>query len=166
MIKIYKISGGGLNYVGSTNNKYINSRLSQHKNSYKKYLNGKYGFNSVFNILDKTDNVSIEVLEECNVDIRYDREQHYISNIECVNILKLNHRQDYYKSKEYYTDNKEIINQKTKEYYNNNKDKQDIQNANRKRIVKCECGIEIQHQELPRHRRSKKHLDFINQTSS
>jgi hypothetical protein len=71
MIKIYKISGGGLNYVGSTNNKYINSRLSQHKCSYKKYLNGKYGFNSVFNILDKTDNVSIEVLEECNVDIRY-----------------------------------------------------------------------------------------------
>ena len=158
MIKIYKISGGGLNYVGSTNNKYINSRLSQHKCSYKKYLNGKYGFNSVFNILDKTDNVSIEVLEECNVDIRYDREQHYISNIECVNILQLNHRQDYYKSKEYYTDNKDIIKQKTTEYFNNNKDKQNI---NRKRLIECECGATVQHQELPRHRKSKKHLDFI-----
>jgi hypothetical protein len=160
--KIYKISGAGLNYVGSTNNKYIRSRLSQHKCSYQKYLIGEYSFNSVFNILDKTDDVSIEILEECNDENRYDREQHHISNIECVNRCKLNHRKDYYKSKDYYNDNKDRIKQKSKEYYINNKEKQD---AGRKRLVKCECGAEIQHTELPRHRKTKKHINFINQIS-
>lgn len=159
VVKIYKISGGGLSYIGSTNTKYINTRLSQHKNTYEKFRNDAYGYNTVFSIFDKTDDVKIEVLEECDDNLRYDREHYHINNTECVNKINHKYRKEYYNSKEYYEDNKERIKQRVKNYYHNNKDKTKEQRT--KKVV-CECGAEVQHRELSRHKKTKKHNDLIN----
>ena len=61
--KIYKIidNTNGSVYIGSTTQS-INKRLSEHISNYKRYLNGKYHYNSSFEII-KNGNCKIELLE-------------------------------------------------------------------------------------------------------
>jgi hypothetical protein len=81
---IYKLSGGGLNYYGSTEQT-LNQRLSKHKYDYKRYLEGKMHYLTSFNIIDKND-YNIELVEEVeDLAILTQREQFYINNFECVN---------------------------------------------------------------------------------
>jgi len=78
---------------------------------------------------------------------------------------------EYYikKHKEYNKKNKETINkyakeyrekykQKTKEYYEKNKD---IISERKKEKITCECGSTFQKTELSRHKKTKKHIKFL-----
>ena len=94
--------------------------------------------------------------------------------------------------KEYYEDNKEKINKKTNEYYKNNKEKiveqkktfyennkekqlqikkkyyednKEVINKQRKEQVLCECGILTSKNHISRHRKSKRHIKFLEEKS-
>ena len=76
---IYKLSGGGLNYYGSTEQT-LKERLRRHKVGYKRYLEGKMHYLTSFNIIDKND-YNIELVEEVeDLAILTHREQFYIDN--------------------------------------------------------------------------------------
>jgi hypothetical protein len=60
--------------------------------------------------------------------------------------------------KEYYQDNKEKIIKQQKEYYQNNKEK--ITKQKNEKFV-CECGGKYTHNHTARHKKSKKHLKWI-----
>jgi len=76
--------------------------------------------------------------------------------------------------KEYYETNKEYLSEKNKNWREENKDQKKIMDKknyekNKEQIsekgklrVTCECGKELTKVNLTRHKKSKKHLDFIN----
>ena len=84
--KIYCIEDcNGLKYVGSTTQKYLSDRLSQHR--YYKKNQDKHRYSSC-----KLDlhNCKIYKLEECDISHRKERERYWINNTDSVNELKLN----------------------------------------------------------------------------
>ena len=81
---IYKITGGGLTYYGSTTQK-LNSRFSIHKND------KKIGKNLSVNPILDYDDCKIEVVENypCNSKNELlERERFYIDNNTCINKVK------------------------------------------------------------------------------
>ena len=62
------------------------------------------------------------------------------------------------KKKEWYKNNKNIINQKHKEYRKNNKE---ILNEKQRDKITCECGCEIVKRYLSTHLKSKKHIKLM-----
>lgn len=110
--KIYKISGYGLNYYGSTTES-IKRRLARHKAHYKDFKDGKRTDKiSVFQIFDLGDDYNIELVEffECpDKKTLLDKENHYISNNECVNICIPNRTSEQLKERQ------KIYNDKHKE---------------------------------------------------
>ena len=71
MIKIYKLFDDiGNIYVGSTTRK-LSIRMSEHKS------------NKLYNMNYNTCN--IELLEECSSELRYDRENYWMSKFKCIN---------------------------------------------------------------------------------
>ncbi len=86
--KIYKITGYGLNYYGSTTES-IKRRLARHKGHYQDYLNNKRTDRiTVFNIFDKGEDYTIELIEHfiCpDKKTLLDKENYYITNNICVN---------------------------------------------------------------------------------
>lgn len=112
--KIYKISGYGLNYYGSTTES-IKRRLARHKSHYKDFNNGKRTDKiSVFRIFDLGDDYNIELIEHfvCpDKKTLLDRENYYISNNECVNICIPNRTMEQIKERQklYNDNNKEQI---------------------------------------------------------
>jgi hypothetical protein len=132
--KIYKIealNGGEEDiYIGSTTQKYLSSRMNQHRSSYTKKQNickshllfDKYG----------VENCNIVLLEMVNANNKmelHQRESYYIKLLKCVNkYIPLRTKKDYRldnkdKKKEYDEVNKEKIKEYKKEYYKANKDK-------------------------------------------
>lgn len=102
MIKIYLIEDiHGLKYVGSTKKEKIISRLYDHRAEKKKQRK-----NTTSHKLDLY-NCEISILEECDDDIRYEREKYWINNIDCVNETKFKYSRKEIKSylKEYYQKN-------------------------------------------------------------
>jgi hypothetical protein len=61
--------------------------------------------------------------------------------------------------KEWYEANKEIISEKAREHYEANKE---LISEKRKEIITCECGCIVCRAYLSTHRKSKKHLDNLN----
>lgn len=117
---------------------------------------------------------------EDNKEQFLERAKHYReNNKEQITIYKKQHYKDnkqmitkYYKQwkehnkesltkygKTYYIDNREKVIDYQKQYYNNNK--QDILEK-MKETVTCECGYIITNCNLTRHKKSKKHLNAIN----
>ena len=92
VVSIYKITDcTGLCYVGSTKHN-VKKRLSNH--CYEKRNGTGYCSSKKLDL----DNCDIQVLETCNPEVRYEREQHYINTIDCVNEFKLNfNRKEYHK---------------------------------------------------------------------
>ena len=70
---------------------------------------------------------------------------------------KLNMNVPLRNNKEYYEDNKEHINEKHKKYYEDNKEK-----INEK--ITCECGSIVKKRCIARHRKSLKHILFLDNT--
>jgi len=135
--KIYKIvdNTNGNIYIGSTCHKLLSSRLAEHKNKYKNFQNGIGTSNTCFLIISNGD-FKIELLEEPNVDNVIDlraKEREWIDKTICINKQKPNRTQ-----KQYYEDNKELINQRRYE----------------KKL--CECGKFYTHQNYKRHLKTHK----------
>jgi hypothetical protein len=83
-------------------------------------------------------------------------------------ILNGKHKQDYHQNKEkyaksmyeYYQKNSDEIKRQAKEYYETHKAEISQKNSVQ---IQCECGAIITKQHLARHKKSKKHLDKINE---
>jgi len=134
-MSIYKITGGNLCYIGSTNQK-INQRYSNHKSNYKVWkAGGKMGHCSSFDIFDAVgiENCKIELLEEA--ETLKDREKFYIKTMECVN--------------------RNIPNRGKKEYYQDNRDKC---RESKKEVIECICGGKYTRSHKARHFKSLTHI--------
>jgi hypothetical protein len=170
--KIYKIIDNttGNIYIGSTCEPTLAHRLAKHKNSYIKYLKGKYHFVTSFKILENND-YDIILLEEYSCETKDQllaRERYYIENNNCVNKIIPTRNM-----KEYYKNNKDKIKEQQKEYYENNKDKkleyqkqykelniEKIKQRNYEQFI-CECGGKYTYNHKVRHLNTIKHEQYL-----
>ena len=183
---IYKLYNEYGTYFGSTIQS-LNERFNHHKcksstttSSKKLFQNGSIP--------------KIQLIEEVYYDdikeLR-EREAYYIRNLECINIdipfiseeeKKENQKEYRLKNKEHHKQwieqNKEKIAQQTKKYYELNKDKIKQQNKKRnqknKKVIEeknkikvtCQCGSVIRKGNLSQHKKSNKHLKYIEEINS
>ena len=125
--KIYKLISiqTDLVYYGSTIENTLTNRLSGHRTSYKKWLNGKDDYVTSFEIV-KYDDCKIILVESYPCNTKYEltaREQYYIDKNVCVNKNKANtglNRKDYFN--QYQIEHMDELKAKKKEYYNNHID--------------------------------------------
>ena len=189
--KIYKLYNEYGTYYSSTT-KSLKERLSTHKSEAKKNINKC----SKSKILFQNGAIpKIELLEEIEFDDIYqlrEREAYYIRNLECINKAIPNRTNKEYKKdnknrdkekiaknlKEYREKNKDIIAQMKKKW--NEKNKEYVKQRNKKyreinkeviaekvKIkINCECGATVTKSNIQRHKKSKKHLKFIEEINS
>ena len=144
--KIYKITGGGLTYIGSTTQP-LSKRMTAHRKEYKKHkTTGHHKTLTSFQFLDFPDYVitSVEDYPCERKEQLFMRERYFIENMECVNkAIPYRSAEDTYKKRmddslkyriehpekrsqicaKYYENDKEKISERCKVYYENNKDK-------------------------------------------
>ena len=165
--KIYKIYSEQYNkvYIGSTT-RLLLQRFMQHKRDYRKYNKGNTNFITSFHIL-QYDDANIELIEEVQFDDKKDlirRERFHIENSDCVN-RKVEGRT----RKEYDHDNKERISEQRKQYYEQNKEKRleqakEYREQNKEKIyeqITCACGSVVRKDVIRRHKRTKKHQNYL-----
>ena len=119
-------------------------------------------------LFEKYNDVRIELLECCPCDNKEElakREGEYIRNNDCVNKVIPDRT-----PKEYYQDNKEYRLEYTKDYYQENKKykleySKDYREKNKEKLkeikairVICECGLEVNKNNIARHKLSQRHL--------
>jgi len=155
--KIYKLTSPSNNlvYYGSTAQKHLSTRIASHIRDYNCYLNNKVDYVTSFEIL-KCEDYKYELIEEYPCNNVYQlktRERWYIQNNECVNKVIPNRTKA-----EYYQDNIEHILEQTNKYSEANKDKI---KANKSEVILCECGCEVTRGQISTHKKTKKHLEFI-----
>ena len=163
--KIYKLECNitGLIYIGSTCEKTLARRLTNHVRNFKKHLNGKYGFVTSFKILENEDYV-ITLLEKYPCDSKDEllaRERYWTNEIDCVNKCKpglLNELGIVEYNKQYYEDNKPTILLKQKKYRQDNKEHINLQ---QKQKHVCECGGCYTTCHKLQHLNTKKHQEYI-----
>lgn len=153
--KIYKITDDENNiYIGSTTQKYLSSRLAQHKQHTKK-------LQITTNKLVNPDTWTIQLLEkfECNdINELRTKERQYIECNECVN-KKIPNRT----FKEYYEDNKETIKNRTREYDKKRQQTEEYKQYRKehyKEKITCECGAIVRKGDISTHRKTNKHQSF------
>ena len=111
--KIYKITGNGLTYYGSTTQKYLSSRLCEHCSKYRLYLKGKTHFTTSFKCFENCNTefqITLMELYPCNTkDELLAKERTYIEQNICVNKLISIRTEEENKqyNKDYYNLNKE-----------------------------------------------------------
>ena len=130
--KIYKIISNETDdiYIGSTSQKYLCNRLVQHKQDYKRYLGGKFGYISSIEILKYSDAkiILLQAYPECkSKEEQRMREQEWLDKLECVNNQRAYRTEEY--KKEYYKGN-------ANNYYKNNKDE-----ILKRKNSKIECDV-------------------------
>jgi hypothetical protein len=148
--KIYKIWSplGDKIYIGSTTKDYLCKRMDQHRHDYKKYLefNTKHTMSILIFKEYGIKNCFIELIEakECiSKDEQNKLEGDYIRKLHCVN--------------------KCIPGRTDKEYRDEHKNDLSIW---QKQKCNCICGNDYTKSNKSQHERSKKHLNFINQSQS
>jgi hypothetical protein len=177
-------------YFGSTKNK-VEYRITEHKYAYKQFLEkGKTKRCCESLQILCNENWSWLVVEEIEFENKQqllERERFYIENNKCINkhipirkkgeIDKIYYENNKDKcleyQKEYREKNKEMIKEKGKKYYDLNrqshlenkkkyheKNRELINEKQRKKVI-CECGIECNYNALSRHKKSKKHLLYL-----
>ena len=169
--KIYKIIdiGGNMCYIGSTTKNYLSKRMTEHRNHYSQWLNGKPGNVSAFQIFDTygVENCRIELIELCPCNSRdelHQREGHYIRNLLCVNKLIAGRTKPEYRHEtmdkitEYRNKNREEINTNQRAYYQKNKE---VILAKEKERSDCVCGKTYSRSTKYNHMKSKAHIRFI-----
>jgi hypothetical protein len=130
--KIYKIVCNitGKCYIGSTCCPKLSQRLSQHRQDFKAFLNGKRSYVTSYDILERG-NYEITLLESfpCNnKEELLKREREYIETLECVNklipIRDIEEKKTLQRinTKEYCEENKPKILENKKNYRIENKD--------------------------------------------
>ena len=135
-------------YVGSTIQS-LSRRLVEHRNGYKRYLNGKYNYVSSFEIL-KYEDCYIELIKlyPCSCKSELDREEgKYIRELNCVNKRTEGITREENKEKKKITNKK--YNQKNKEMRNEK--------------FNCQCGGRYTHQGKSTHFKSKLHQKYLNE---
>jgi len=172
--KVYKIESMNSKndddvYFGSTTKKYLSQRMDKHRATYKywKEKGDKRRYYSVFELFEKygVENCRIVLLENVNAESKdqlVSIESQYIRNFACVNKNIPNRKKN-----EYYNDNKEKnyekSKQKGKKYYEANKE---VISEKRKEKVTCECGSICRKIDISSHKKTIKHIDFINNQNS
>ena len=165
--KIYKLVNNVDDkiYIGSTCN-FLRVRKSEHKNTSRSCPN-----RNVYKHLNEVgwENVEIILIEayECkNKDELHQRERHWIDELKPelnkTRPLITNDEKEQWKE-EYYNKNKVEINKKNNQYYEDNKEKMDKWRCEK---TICECGGKYINSNRKRHMKSKKHINFINQSST
>lgn len=186
--KIYKIYNS-INekcYIGSTVNS-LNRRLSAHKCQYK---TNRWKNVTAYELFDEDfENIKISLIEKfpCrNKTELFWRERYWMEQMDCLNKQKpiLTKQEAVERDKLYYEINKDKILEQQKKYYEINKDKVKEQTKKYREInkdkmkeqkkkyyeinkhkmlekVTCECGSVITKKSLIRHKKTKKHLNFL-----
>lgn len=155
--KIYKLYSflGDEVYIGSTIQP-LSNRLSRHKSKYLLWKDGKYHFVTCFDLFENfgISNVKIELVESfpCStIEELRKREGQIIRDTEhCVNKCIAGRT-----SKEYYKDNREKKIEKSKQYAKNNSE-----------IVSCPCGSNVKKYKLTEHKKTMKHISYMESISS
>lgn len=134
---VYKITGGGMTYYGSTKRN-VDLRIKEHINDYNGYKKGKKKYNnSAFKIIGLgKDNFKYEIIETIDTDdINVIRgvEDFYISNFECINNFRAYYTEEEYKEKE----------------------KMRCKLKNNKRVKCPTCNLEMNYSSLTRHIKRK-----------
>jgi len=154
-------------YIGSTTN------LKQRIKSHKKCENDNRKVYQFIRNNGNFDNFYFEILEDDiefnNKKELYKIEKYYIdefkSNLNMYSAYKSKedhkeYKKQYYKvNKNYYNNNKEKIKEQAKRYRDLHKS---IISEKRKIKVNCECGSKVQKYDLNKHKKTLKHLDFVN----
>ena len=167
--KIYKIEpicehDEGDVYIGSTTKQYLSQRMTKHRTSYKSFIDGKGCKVMAFDLFNKygienCDIILLELVEANSKDELHTREAHYIKTIKCVNRNVPNRTK-----REYYTDNKEKIQQ----YRQNNKErdhqyyegvKESLLQKRKEKYI-CLCGSNLRLSDKSTHEKSKKHQSY------
>ena len=175
---IYKLCCNDFNitdiYIGSTTN--FTNRKSQHKRNCNNENSKEYNKKAYYFIRNNGGwNNWDMVLIENNLNITtklqlHSKEREWIEKLKpsLNKCIPTRTQKEWYddnkevikqRKKEYYNDNKEIINEKKKEYYNNNKD---IINEKLKQKITCDCGSVVRKDVIHRHKKSKKHIEYLN----
>jgi hypothetical protein len=197
---IYKICCKDINitdtYVGHTTN--FDKRKNQHKTSCNNENNKSYNC-YVYQFIRDNGNwnnwemIEIELYSCENKRQAETRERYWLETLGATlnQVIPTRTKQEY--QKEYYHENREILNEKHKEWYEANKEqiseyqkdyqkeyyeanndillkkKREYYEANKEKILEnfkekitCECGCELTKSNLPKHRKTKKHLDNLN----
>ena len=167
--KIYKIvdNTNGDIYIGSTIQT-LNERLAGHKEKYKAFINNNNGYNYCFKILENND-YHIELLMDypCNSKKELEtKEREYIENNLCINKniptrtikewKEFNREKIDLQNKIWYEKNREKVLEQQKIYHKN------IQSKRRKQKITCECGAIVSKGYLLEHKKSQKHINYIN----
>jgi hypothetical protein len=157
-------------YVGKT--KKFKKRVREHRNNC--YNENRKGYNiNLYKFIRENGGwnnwefIEIEKGEYDNKDSAI-RERYWIEELNA----NLNNKIPSRTRKEYDKNNKEIINEKSKEYKENNKEiikekkkeyyKKNAEIINQK--ITCDCGCEITKRILSRHLKTKKHLNYLENT--
>ena len=172
-------------YIGSTVQS-LSKRIGGHRDKYKGWLKGTSNYVTSFEII-KYDDHYIELvenypcktkaeLERCEGQIMRDTEN--CCNKVIVGRTGVEYRQDN-KEKEaergakYRSENKEKLCEYRANYYQNNKEKikekiTKYRQVNKEKIkeklsekVQCECGSEVTKNSLSRHKKTKKHQNYL-----
>ena len=171
--KIWSLSTDEI-YIGSTTQN-LSKRMSTHRGHYKMYQNGKYTYTTSFKILEYGD-AKIELIERVDCKCREEliaREGHYIRTLDCVNKVipdrTRKEQQDAYTAshktekkkydKEYHIKNAVKKCNIAREWYQKNKIES---NKRRNEKVVCVCGVVASKRNMSAHKKSKKHLAFVN----
>jgi hypothetical protein len=146
--KIYKIvcNDTGKIYIGSTILQ-IEERLKKHNRDKREYEGGK-PYSHRCASYELLDNCKIELIEEYECENEKEmktREQYHIENNECVNFIRAKGIGKSACDKEYREKHKERL------------------KAFKGRKVICECGVSHTHSHASRHKRSKHHINYMEQ---
>ena len=162
--KIYDNTNGNI-YYGSTKES-VSKRMTKHRDSYKKYMEGKGNNVKSFEIL-KNNDYSYSVVEKVEFNEKFEllqKERYYIENNECINKNIPNRTQKEWtelnkdKLKEYREQNKEKKNQYDKEYREKNRDTilEKKRTYYNKIKANCpHCGLEMLKANINRHIKRK-----------
>ncbi len=161
--KIYKITSPQTEqcYVGSTIERHLSSRLSQHECEYRRYQNKKQKSNTrSFDIIKFGDAV-IELVENYPCETKSEllqREKHWIVQLNCVNKARpiINEEEKRQLTHERYVANKEAVLAKNTAYRAQNRAKIRAQHS---QVYICSCGKEYTQANKNRHERTQYHLE-------
>jgi len=160
--KIYKIVNDENDnfYIGSTCST-LTRRIHGHRQKHSKCMSKKLGVDIKDCIIVLVENYSCNDKQEL---LRKERE--YIEKYRKEGLNIMNKILPGRTHKEYHEDNKVEALKKQKEYYHKNKEKILEKKERDRKKVTCDCGSIIINTCLTRHKKSKKHLKYLEELNN
>jgi hypothetical protein len=159
-------------YVGSTTN--FTKRKQHHKNCCHNEKNKNYNCKVYVNIRENGGWENWNMIKICDCPCNNKREAEQEEDKYMIELkANMNMKRASRTQKQYYEDNKERIQEYKKQYQEDNKDnKQEYdkkyRETNKENIkekknekIKCECGCDVNKQNLKQHQKTKKHMDLM-----